>query len=85
MTQTIADRLGPTAVPHLVALLGDASFPRPDNVVAYLTYLARDASHVRTLREFATSRVAARASQAQGVGGVAGATPEMVSRALYCT
>ncbi len=76
MTQTIANRLGPIAVPHLVALLGDTSFPRPDNVVAFLTYLARDASHVVTLREFATSRVAA---QAQGVGGAGGETPEMVS------
>ena len=53
MTQAIADRLGPAAVPSLLALLNDPSFPRHDNVVAYLAYLSRSGGDVDSLLKFA--------------------------------
>ena len=52
MTQSIADQLGAAAVPHLKALLNNATFPRPDNVVAYLAYLGRDADSVSQLTSY---------------------------------
>ena len=40
MTAEIAaDEIGPSGVPALLRLLEDASFPRRDNVVAFLAYL----------------------------------------------
>jgi hypothetical protein len=45
MTAEIAERkVGAAGVPFLLALLADPSFPRRDNVVAFLTYLGDDAA-----------------------------------------
>src|SRR5262245_35028777 len=48
MTDEIAQReVGPQGVPALLRLLDDASFPRRDNVVAFLTYLGAGESTPR--------------------------------------
>ena len=65
MTQSIADQLGAAAVPHLKALLNNATFPRPDNVVAYLAYLGRDADSVSRLTAYA-GRLSAQSATALG-------------------
>ncbi len=52
MTEKLAERLiGPEGVPHLRDLLFDPSFPRRDNVVAMLGYLADDTT-VADLAEY---------------------------------
>ena len=39
------ERIGPQGVPALLELLADPSFPRRDNVVAFLTYLGAGEEH----------------------------------------
>lgn len=55
MTQEIADReVGTEGVPYLLELLRDPDFPRRDNVVAFLAYLAYD-SESQALADFLSS------------------------------
>ena len=55
MTQEIADReVGPEGVPYLLELLRDPDFPRRDNVMAFLAYLASD-SEAQAIADFLES------------------------------
>ena len=69
MTAEIASELGTEAVPFLLALLADETFPRPDNVVAYLAYLGPQVpSSVAPLVAYAAARRAAATESPDQVG-----------------
>jgi hypothetical protein len=60
MTQEIADaEVGRAGVPALLLLLDDPSFPRRDNVVAFLAYLGGPEATPALLRLVATARIPA--------------------------
>ncbi len=60
MTAEIANGLGSESVPFLLTLLADETFPRPDNVVAFLAYLGvNQPTSVSPLVSYAAARRAA--------------------------